>query len=120
MKELNIKLEAFEGPMELLYYLINKNEIDIHNIPIVELTNQYISYIGNFETEDMESMSQFIIMAATLLEIKSYMLLPSVDNEEELENEPKKQLIEKLIEYKKFKNIVEVFKDNEVKGQKQL
>ena len=110
IKELNIKLENFEGPIELLYHLIKKNEIDIYDIPIAILADQYIEYIENFP-KNMEIMSSFIVMAATLLEIKSKMLLPNSKVEVlESEEDPREELVRKLIEYKKFKEVSDYFK----------
>ena len=77
-----VKLQVFEGPLDLLLHLIDKNKIDIYDIPIVEITNQYMEYIREMEKEDLNIMSEFLVMAATLLDIKSRMLLP-VDEEEE-------------------------------------
>ena len=73
---LSVKLEVFEGPLDLLLHLIEKNKIDIYDIPIVVITEQYLDYIKNMETEDMNIMSEFLVMAATLLDIKCRMLLP--------------------------------------------
>lgn len=115
--EYNIKLEAFEGPFDLLFHLIEKNEIDIYNIPIAEVTEQYLKYINQIKDLDMEVASEFLVMAATLLEIKSKMLLPD-PVEEQLEFDlqgldPRKDLVIKLIEYKKYRNIAEFFKRRE-------
>ena len=71
-----VKLEVFEGPLDLLLHLIDKNKIDIYDIPIVEITNQYMEYIRNMQREDLNIMSEFLVMAATLLDIKCRMLLP--------------------------------------------
>ena len=73
---ISVKLQAFEGPLDLLLHLIEKNKVDIYDIPIVEITAQYLDYIKAMETEDMNIMSEFLVMAATLLEIKCKMLLP--------------------------------------------
>ena len=78
---ISVKLEAFDGPLDLLLHLIEKNKIDIFDIPIVEITNQYMEYISQMETKDMDIMSDFLLMAATLLRIKSKMLLPAEVNE---------------------------------------
>ncbi len=112
-----IKLETFEGPLDLLFHLIEKNEIDIYNIPISEITDQYLEYIDRIQSLDMEVASEFLVMAATLLEIKSRMLLPN-PVEEQLQFEvdgvdPRRDLIMKLIEYKKYKNAAEFLKDRE-------
>ena len=74
---LSVKLEAFDGPLDLLLHLIEKNKIDIFDIPIVEITEQYMDYVSKMETKDMDVMSDFLVMAATLLKIKSKMLLPA-------------------------------------------
>ena len=114
-----VKLEAFEGPFDLLFHLIEKNEVDIYNIPISEVTEQYLNYLSHMKDLDMEVASEFLVMAATLLEIKSKMLLPN-PIEEQLEFDiqgldPRRDLVIKLIEYKKYKNIAEFFKDREDK-----
>ena len=79
---ISVKLEAFEGPLDLLLHLIDKNKVDIYDIPIVEITEQYLDYIKQMEAEDMNVMSEFLVMAATLLDIKCRMLLPKEVNEE--------------------------------------
>jgi segregation and condensation protein A len=80
--DINIKLEAFEGPFDLLYHLIEKNQINIYDIPISELTDQYLEYINEINNTNLEITSEFLVMAATLIEIKSKMLLPKVKSEE--------------------------------------
>ena len=77
-----VKLPVFEGPLDLLLHLIDKNKIDIYDIPIVEITDQYLEYIHQMEREDLDIMSEFMVMAATLLDIKCRMLLPKEVNEE--------------------------------------
>ena len=77
-----VKLQVFEGPLDLLLHLIEKNKIDIYDIPIVEITSQYMEYIRQMEREDLNVMSEFLVMAATLLDIKCRMLLPKEINEE--------------------------------------
>lgn len=98
-----VKLEAFEGPLDLLLHLIDKNKINIYDIPIIEITGQYLEYIQNMETRDMNIMSEFLVMAATLLDIKSKMLLPQELNEDGEEEDPRQELVEKLLEYKLYK-----------------
>lgn len=102
---LNIKIENFEGPFDLLLHLIKKNEMDIYDIKIYDITTQYLKYLDEMKEIDLEVTSEFIVTAATLLEIKSKMLLPkSNENEESKEEEdPRKELVSKLLEYKKFK-----------------
>ena len=97
---LEVKLEVFEGPLDLLLHLIEKNKVDIYDIPIVEITEQYLDYIRQMQTEDMNVMSEFLLMAATLLDIKCRMLLPREVNEEGEEEDPRAELVEKLLEYK--------------------
>ena len=106
--EVNIKLESFEGPMDLLYSLIIKNKIDIYDIPIAELTDQYLECVDAMKRENMAEISEFILMAATLIEIKSKMLLPRHEEESE-EDDPREELVRKLIEYKRFKILAEDF-----------
>ena len=102
MDNMTVKLESFSGPLDLLYHLIEKNEIDIYDIPIAELTDQYIEFINLEENKNMDGMSEFIVMAATLIEIKSRMLLPKPETEEQ-EEDPREELVQRLIEYKKRK-----------------
>ena len=78
-----VKLQAFEGPLDLLLHLIDKNKINIYDIPIVEITEQYMEYVRTMEEKDMNVMSEFLVMAATLLNIKSKMLLPKDENQSE-------------------------------------
>ena len=101
MESINIQLEAFEGPFDLLFHLIEKNEIDIYNIPIAQLTEQYLSFLEQAEYKNMDSMSEFLIMAATLLEIKSKFLLPKQKQEQEQKQDPREELVHKLLEFKK-------------------
>ena len=86
---ISVKLEAFEGPLDLLLHLIDKNKIDIYDIPIVEITNQYMEYIRAMQERDLNIMSEFLLMAATLLDIKCKMLLPVEVNEEGEEEDPR-------------------------------
>jgi len=98
-----VKLNVFEGPLDLLLHLIDKNKIDIYDIPIVEITDQYMEYIHAMEKEDLGVMSEFMVMAATLLDIKCRMLLPKEINEEGEEEDPRAELVQKLLEYKMYK-----------------
>lgn len=113
METINIRLDAFEGPLDLLYHLIEKNEIDIYDIPIASLTEQYLAYLDAAEDRDMDGMSEFLLMAATLLEIKSKMLLPVPKNEEEEGPDPRAELVERLLEYKKIKDVTDTLKERE-------
>ena len=98
-----VKLEVFEGPLDLLLHLIEKNKVDIYDIPIVEITEQYLDYVRNMETEDMNVISEFLVMAATLIDIKCKMLLPKDETAEEEEEDPRTELVQKLLEYKLYK-----------------
>ena len=105
-----IKIENFEGPLDLLCHLIDKNKMDIYDIKISEIADQYIEYINQMEELNLEVTSEFLIMASTLLYIKSKGLLPNqVEAEEELTEE---QLIQRIIEYKKYKEITSKFKES--------
>ena len=114
--QLNIKTLNFEGPLDLLLHLIKKNEMDIYDIKIYEITRQYLDYIDILKEIDLEATSEFIVFAATLIEIKSKMLLPKEKKTEEVENEedPRKALVSKLLEYKKYKAVSQYLKDREV------
>lgn len=98
-----VKLPAFEGPLDLLLHLIESNKIDIYDIPIVTITDQYMEYIQAMERKDLNVMSEFLVMAATLLEIKAKLLLPPEINEEGEEIDPRADLVERLLEYKLYK-----------------
>ena len=98
-----VKLQVFEGPLDLLLHLIDKNKIDIYDIPIVEITDQYLEYIKQMQREDLNIMSEFMVMAATLLDIKCRMLLPKEVDEEGQEEDPREELVQQLLEYKMYK-----------------
>jgi len=119
MADIQVKTDAFEGPMELLCRLIDKNEINIEDIPIAAIAEQYIEAISAIEYRDMDDMSEFSLMAATLLEIKSAMLLPKKESEDgEPVEDPREQLARRIAEYKKFKEIAELFKEQENTARK--
>ena len=100
--EYSFKLESFEGPLDLLLHLIEKNKLDIYDIPIALITDQYLEAIANLPQENLDDMSEFLLMASTLLEIKARMLLPREEEEQE-EVDPRAELVERLLEYKKYK-----------------
>jgi segregation and condensation protein A len=111
-----VTLEVFEGPLDLLLHLIRSNEIDIYDIPIAKITEQYLAYLSLMESLDLEIAGEWLVMAATLLEIKSKMLLPEDPAEETTEEEkvdPRLELVERLIEYEKFKSAAEIFRERE-------
>ena len=109
--ELELKLEKYEGPLALLLYLIEKNKVSITDIPIVQITDQYMAYIDAMSSGKMEVMSEFIEMAATLLAIKAKMLLPRSKPDAEEEVDPRQELMEQLLEYKKYKAISEKLRE---------
>ncbi len=112
-EEYKVSLEVFEGPLDLLLYLIKKDELDIFNIPIEHVTKQYMAYIDMFKMLDLNVAGEFVVMAATLMMIKSRMLLP-VEDRPELEDEeddPRWDLVRQLVEYKKFKDAAEHLDD---------
>ncbi len=121
----SVKLDAFEGPLDLLLHLINRYEVDIYNIPMAELTEQYLLYIYAMQELKLDDASEYLVMAATLIEIKSKMLLPKheeelFDNELDfdLEEDPREELMKRLIEYRKYKEAAEDFKQlEENRGQ---
>ncbi|SEI66425.1 condensin subunit ScpA [Bhargavaea ginsengi] len=113
-----VKLEAFEGPLDLLLHLINRMEIDIYDIPMAELTRQYIDHIHTMQVLELNEMSEYLVMAATLLAIKSKMLLPvheeeAPDTDEFVEDgpDPRDELVERLIEYRKYKEAAATLKE---------
>ena len=111
-----VKIDGFEGPLDLLLHLINHLEVDIYDIPVADITEQYMIYIHAMKELQLDVASEYLVMAATLLEIKSKMLLPNhnKDFDEELmiemEEDPREELVEKLIEYRKYKEIAEDLK----------
>lgn len=118
--ELAVKLEAFEGPLDLLLHLIEKNKVDIYDIPIVEITKQYMEYVEAMDKEDLNLVSEFLVMAATLVDIKCRMLLPKEINEEGEEIDPREELVAKLIEYKMYKYAAFELRDRQLYAGKSL
>lgn len=108
---LPVKIENFEGPLDLLLHLIDVNKFNIFDIPIVEITEQYLEYVRNMDTKDLNVMSEFLVMAATLLEIKAKMLLPVEVDEDGEEIDPREELVQKLLEYKMYKYMSYELKD---------
>jgi len=108
----SFKLTDFEGPLDLLLYMIRKNEINIYDIPIAQITEQYISYLRDAETMELEDLTSFHTMAATLLYIKSRTLLPT-QIDDDFGEDPRAELVERLIEYQKYKKLSELMEDKE-------
>lgn len=112
-----LKLDVFEGPLDLLLYLVKKNHLDIYNIPIAKITEQYIQYLELMRLLDLNVAGEFLVMAATLLEIKSRMLLPQPQVEVEEEEDPRLDLVRRLLEYQKFKEVALNLREKEVARQ---
>ena len=109
-KKYNIKLENFEGPLDLLCHLVDKNKMEIDKVNITQITDQYIEYLNAMEELNLEIASEFIVMLSTLVYLKSKHLLPKeVENEEEITEE---ELIRRIIEYKKYKEIIKTLREN--------
>jgi segregation and condensation protein A len=109
-----VRLEVFEGPLDLLLHLIKKNELDIFDIPIAEITSDYLNYIKLFRRLNLDFAGEFLVMASTLIHIKSRMLLPSIETVEEEEPEdPRLELAARLMEYQKFKEAASILKERE-------
>lgn len=116
--ELTVKLQVFEGPLDLLLYLLDKNKVNIYDIPIVEITAQYMEYIAEMERQDLDVLSEFLVMAATLIDIKSKMLLPRDPDDEEEGIDPRAELVQQLLEYKMYKCMAYELKDRQVDAQR--
>lgn len=117
-KACTIKIQNFEGPFDLLFHLIEKNKMNIYDIPINNITDQYMDYLYAMQQLDLEIASEFLLMAATLLHIKSKMLLPEKKEQKEQEVDPREELILKLVEYKKYKEFSQVLKAREQQWEK--
>jgi len=117
-EDYTVRLEVFEGPLDLLLYLIRKDEVDIYDIPIVDITKQYNKYIDLMRMLDLDIAGEFLVMSATLMLIKSRMLLPVEERpEEEEDDDPRLDLVRQLIEYKKFKDAADHLGDLEDQQQ---
>jgi segregation and condensation protein A len=113
----SFKISEFEGPLDLLLYMIRKNEVNIYDIPIAQITEQYIEYLRDAETLDLEDITAFHSMAATLLYIKSRTLLPvEMDDDSGLED-PRAELVERLIDYQKYKKLSELMEEKEKENE---
>lgn len=112
--KLEFKIPEFEGPLDLLLHLIEKNKFNIFDIPILEITEQYLDYLNKMQEENLDVMSEFLVMAATLIRIKAKMLLPPEEEEEEIEEDPRAELVRRLLEYKMYKYASYELKDMEL------
>ena len=117
---ISFKINAFEGPLDLLLHLIDKNKVDIYDIPISMITDQYLEYLSQMDKYDAEVTSEFLVMAATLLDIKAKMLLPKEVDENGNEEDPRAELVEKLLEYKMYKYMSYELKDKELIASKSM
>lgn len=112
-----LKLDNFEGPFDLLFHLFEKNQVDIYDIPINVITDQYLDYLYNMQQLDLEVASEFLVMASTLLHIKSKMLLPDKKEQKEEELDPREELVRRLVEYKRYKEFTAELKEMEKKWE---
>lgn len=121
VEHIQLKLKAFEGPLDLLLHLTKKMEVDLHDIPMLEITQQYMEYIHSWQEENLEIAGEYLVMASTLLAIKSKMLLPmqmceeELDDEELFELDPRGDLEKQLVEYNAFKEVSEMLQEFELK-----
>ncbi|EPR13338.1 segregation and condensation protein A [Ruminiclostridium papyrosolvens] len=113
-----LKLDNFEGPFDLLFHLFEKNQVDIYDIPISSITDQYLDYLYAMQQLDLEVASEFLIMAATLLHIKSKTLLPSKKEEKQEEKDPREELVRRLVEYRRYKEFTQDLKEMEKKWER--
>lgn len=117
--QVQIKLDAFEGPLDLLLHLLDKNKVDIYDIPIAEITDQYLDIIRGAGLPDLDGMSDFLVMAATLLDIKARLLLPASEEEGGEEEDPRAELVGQLLQYKMYKYMSYELKDRQLDARKQ-
>ncbi len=115
---ISYKLENFEGPLDLLLHLIEKNKVSIYDIPIVMITEQYLDYVSHMEAENLDVVSEFLVMAATLIDIKSRMLLPVQEDEDGGEEDPRAELVARLLEYKMYKQMAVQLQEMEQDAEK--
>ena len=121
MIDMTVKLQVFEGPLDLLLHLLEKNKVNIYDIPIAEITNQYMEYIAEMKRQDLNIVSEFLVMAATLIDIKSRMLLPAPETEEEAEPEdPRAELVQQILEYKMYKCMAYELRDRQMDAERVL
>lgn len=105
--EYKVDLETYRGPLDLLLYLVKRNEVDIRDIPIALITEQYLAYLDVLKVIDVEQTAEFLVMAGTLIEIKSRSLLPRSEDDGDAEDDPRHSLVQQLLEYKRFKELAE-------------
>ena len=115
--EYKVELPTFRGPLDLLLFLVKQNEVDLYDIPIAVITEQFLNYLRLLHAVDVEAAGEFLVMAATLMEIKSKMLLPRAEGEAKEEEDPRLELVKQLLEYKKYKEAAALLEEH---AQKQL
>lgn len=108
-----VKLDVFEGPLDLLLFLIRKDEVDIYDIPIADVTRQFLEFVEMMQTLNLEPAGDFLVMAATLMKIKSRMLLPADPDADEEEEDPREELVRRLLEYQQFKEVASWLEDKQ-------
>lgn len=112
-----VRLQVFEGPLDLLLHLIKKNEVDIYDIPIAKITEQYLEYLEFLDIVNLELVGDYLALAAELGYIKSRMLLPKIHDEDEEEDDPREELVRRLLEYERYKDAAEDLKDMDILGR---
>lgn len=110
---MKIRLDIFEGPLDLLLYLIKRNHLNIYDIPLVEVIDQYLQFLELMKLLDINLASEYLVMAASLISIKSKMLLPQEEKNEEEEEDPREELVKKLLEYERFKEAAQYLRSKE-------
>ena len=118
--EYKVDLPTFRGPLDLLLFLVKQNEVDLHDIPMAIITEQFLAYLNVLQVIDVEAAGEFLVMAATLMEIKSKMLLPRVENEKKEEDDPRLELVKQLIECKKYKEAAALLDEQAHRQQTRL
>ncbi|MFQ5478215.1 MAG: segregation and condensation protein A [Candidatus Binatia bacterium] len=111
MVDYTVKLDAFEGPLDLLLHLVKANELDIYHLPVATITDQYLAYIQMFEELNLDMAGEYLVMAATLVHLKSRLLLPHDDEDEESEDDPAAELVQQLAEYSRYREAAEALRD---------
>ena len=118
--EYKVELPTFRGPLDLLLFLVKQNEVDLHDIPIALITEQFLAYLNLLEVIDVEAAGEFLVMAATLMEIKSRMLLPRPEEAAGEEADPRLELVKQLIEYKKYKEAAALLEEHAERQQTRM
>ena len=118
--EYQVELATFRGPLDLLLFLVKRNEVDLCDIPIAKVTEQFLDYLNVLQVIDVETAGEFLVMAATLMEIKSRLLLPRAEEELKDEDDPRQELVKQLIEYKKYKEAADLLEEQAEKQMARL